>query len=77
MSEPIKAILTFDLPEAETELRFALDGLKWWCVVWDIDQELRSLYKYGELSNKEADRIEKLRDFIREKCSNNGLTLDQ
>ena len=41
-----KITLEFDTEEEE-EARTALDGRKWKCVVWDLDQELRNITKYG------------------------------
>jgi len=48
-----KITLEFDTEEEE-EARTALDGRKWKCVVWDLDQELRNITKYGTFNDREA-----------------------
>ena len=52
-----KITLEFDSTEEE-EARTALDGGKWKSVLWDLDQELRSLTKYGVFDNREATKEE-------------------
>jgi hypothetical protein len=48
-----KITLEFDSTEEE-EARTALDGGKWKSVLWDLDQELRNISKYGSYNGKEA-----------------------
>lgn len=48
-----KLTLEFNTEEEE-EARTALDGRKWKCVVWDLDQELRNITKYGSYNGREA-----------------------
>ena len=48
-----KITLEFDTEEEE-EARTALDGRKWKCVVWDLDQELRNITKYVKFNGREA-----------------------
>mgnify|MGYP001553225712 CR=1 FL=1 len=42
-----KIILEFDAAEEGEDARTALDGYKWKLAMWDLDQELRSVTKYG------------------------------
>lgn len=42
-----KAILEFDLNEERDEFQLMLNANKWYSVVWDIDQHLRSKTKYA------------------------------
>ena len=42
-----KIILEFDGVEEAKDARLAMDGYKWKLAMWDLDQELRSIVKYG------------------------------
>lgn len=50
----MKVTIEFDGDEEKQELRNALDGYKWKGLVWDVDQELRKITKYGFVGNREA-----------------------
>jgi hypothetical protein len=50
----MKVIIEYDGDEEREELFSALDGSKWKSVVWDIDQELRKITKYGYVDQREA-----------------------
>lgn len=76
-----KIILEFDSQEESTDARTALDGYKWKIAMWDLDQELRSVTKYGTFNGREAteaeqEMAERLREFIRETLSNHNLNLE-
>lgn len=49
----MKAILKFDLPEERKEFELATNSFKWYSVVWDMDQYLRSQTKYAPDSMSE------------------------
>lgn len=69
-----KIILEFDSVEEEENARTALDGYKWKLAMWDLDQALRSVTKYGasiinedkQSSEEEFEMAEKMRERIRE-----------
>ena len=62
----MKVTIEFDGEEEREELRTALDGYKWKCAVWDIDQKLREITKYGYVDKKEAtDQERDLADTLR------------
>ena len=73
-----KAILEFDMSNFEDTIAFkqataALDALG---ALWDIEQELRSLYKYDDtLSQEQLDIIEKIRDKVTTIISEHNLDL--
>lgn len=73
-----KVILEFDSVEEQEDIRSAIDGYKWKLVVWDIDQHLRSIVKYGEYDStaEQRDLAEKLREEIREIMGGYGLNLN-
>jgi hypothetical protein len=76
-----KIILEFDSIEEQDDARMALDGYKWKVAMWDLDQELRSVTKYGTFDGREAtgeeqNMAESLRDSIREVLNRSNLNLD-
>ena len=76
-----KIILEFDSFEEQDDARMALDGYKWKVAMWDLDQELRSVTKYGTFNEREAtveeqNMAESLRDSIREVLNRSNLNLD-
>ena len=76
-----KIILEFDSFEEKDDARDALDGYKWKLAVWDIDQQLRSVVKYGSHDNRQAtseemDFADKLREEIRSILDGYGINLE-
>ena len=70
----MKATLEF---EEEDDLRTALDGYKWKLVVFDLDQEMRSLLKYDEtITDEKWEQVEQLREKLHEIKNDYGLKLD-
>ena len=76
-----KIILEFDSFEEQDDARTALDGIKWKIAMWDLDQLLRSVTKYGTFDGREAteeerNMAESLRDSIREVLNESNLNLE-
>jgi len=76
-----KIILEFDSEEERDDARTALDGYKWKGAVWDLDQKLREITKYGYVDKKEAtdqerDLADRLRTELREILEDYNLNLD-
>lgn len=76
-----KIILEFDSDEEREDARTALDAYKWRGAVWDLDQKLREITKYGfvdkiEATDQERDLAEKLRKDLREILEDYNLNLD-
>lgn len=76
-----KIILEFDSNEEKEDARTALDAYKWKGAVWDLDQKLREITKYGFVDKKEAtdeerDLAERLRKDLREILEDYNLNLD-
>jgi len=77
-------ILKFDSIEEANDARTALDGHKWKYAMWDLDQRLRSVVKYGAsllnsektATDEETNAADKLREVIREILQSNNLSLD-
>jgi hypothetical protein len=77
-----KVILEFDSVEEQDEVKTALDGYKWKIAIWDLDQKLRSITKYGEsLIQDSASEIEQeiaiaMREELRNVLNSYNLNLD-
>jgi hypothetical protein len=58
----MKATLEFNLPDEEAEYYCATKGQAMLNVLWEMQQELRTLWKYEELSNEEQLIVERIRE---------------
>lgn len=73
----MKATLKFNLPEDQADFDFAIQGSNMYSALWDISQELRTLYKYEELDEKEWKMVERIRDKFYEILDENQIKLDK
>jgi hypothetical protein len=76
-----KIILEFDSIEDAEDARTALDGSRWKIAMWDLDQELRKIVKYGQFDGREAtseevEGADKLRQKLREILEEYNLNLE-
>jgi hypothetical protein len=78
-----KIILEFDGVQEAIEAQTAIDGDKWKMAMWELDQKLRSVHKYGaaltgsgEATSEEMDVCYRLRDVIREMLREDNLTIE-
>lgn len=78
-----KIILEFDSYEEAAEAKLALQASDWKHAMWKLDQELRSVTKYGasmlrqgEASKEEIEVAKKVRDSIRNLLANSNLDLE-
>lgn len=69
-----KITLEFDSFEDAEEALNAINGSKWKCAMWELDQHYRSQYKYSEI-DKDIEEAERVREKIREILSDNELIL--
>ena len=74
----MKAILEFNLPDDDQEFTLATNGLKFWSVLWELDQSLRAKTKYAsdDLPQDKYDAYCEVRDELRELMSDNNLDFD-
>jgi len=74
----MKATLEFNLPEDDQEFLLATSGLKFWSVLWELDQSLRSKTKYApdNLPQDKYDAYQEIREELRELMSNNNIDFD-
>jgi hypothetical protein len=73
----MKAKLTFNLPEDKHEWENAMRADAMFCALWDVSQELRTLWKYEELSDDEWKMVERIRDKFYEILDENQIKLDK
>lgn len=72
----MKATLTFNLPDEQYEYEAANKGAKLLYIITEMDQHLRSILKYEDgLSMETYDKVQSIRDFLREKCLEEGITI--
>jgi len=70
----MKATLTFTLPEEDSEHRLAINGHKYYSILWEFDQWLRGEMKYQD---HETVGTEAARDKLRELMDNDGVNFDE
>ena len=73
-----KAILEFNLPDDQQEFDLATSGLKFWSVLWELDQDLRAKTKYApdDLPQDKYDAYEEIRDKLHELMSESNISFD-
>lgn len=67
------ATLSFQLPEEQSEFQVAVDGVKWYSTVQELDEWLRTKIKHG---SGETAQYEEVRNALRDILSDNLLSLD-
>ena len=73
----MKALLEFNLPEDEAEFYCAIKGTAMLNVLWELQQELRKLYKYEELNKDEMLIVERMRNFLNDSLNDHEINLDK
>jgi hypothetical protein len=78
-----RVTIEFDRIEEADELRTALDGFKYKMLLWELDQKLRSVHKYGaalegsgEATPEEMDVCYRIREYIRQELQDSNLTIE-
>lgn len=73
----MKATIEFNLPEEDAEFYCATKGTAMLNALWDINQELRKLYKYEELNEDEWKIVERIRNSFNEILQDNDINLNK
>jgi hypothetical protein len=74
----MKAKLTFNLPDDQHEFDIAIQGSKMYLALWDLSQELRSMWKYQAYNTEEEYAIvETIRDKFYEILQEHNINLDK
>lgn len=62
----MKVNFEFLLPEDQDDLNIHLKSKDLYCVVWDLDQYMRNIVKYGEgpWTDEQIDAVQKVRDHL-------------
>jgi hypothetical protein len=74
----MKAILEFNLPDDQQDFELASNALKFWSVLYELDQDLRSKTKYApdDLPQDKYDAYKEIREKLRELMSENMINFD-
>ena len=75
----MKATLEFNLPEDQSDFDLAVNGAKAQLALWEMDQWLRSQYKYMPDEKYSKDRYEtyeECREKLREIIFENGVKFE-
>ena len=76
--KPMKAKLTFNLPDDQYEWDNAVNANSMYLALWDLSQELRSMWKYQSYKTEEEYAIvETIRDKFYEILSEHNINLDK
>lgn len=62
-----RAILTFRLPQEQTEYNAAMQGRDAKGAIWDVDQYCRNVLKHGEPNEHVRFHLEHIRNLLRER----------
>lgn len=75
----MKAKLEYNIPEERSDFDFAVNGHKWWIVVWEMEQYLRKRIKYQTevTTDEEIVALEEVREELRGFIEEQGLNLEQ
>lgn len=62
-------------PDGDEEARTAADGWKWRSALSAVDEKLRGMLKYEDLSEEVADVLQNVRDYLYEELNTRNLEL--
>ena len=68
------ATLTFDLHEDQHAFDCAINGVKYFDMIDEFRQHLRSLEKYADLTEEQYELIGKLREWLGGELANAGIS---
>lgn len=71
-----KATLTFDLPDEQTEHEMANKAADMWCVLNNLDQELRSHIKYDSHPEWHGETVEDIRKILLDMMMERGINFN-
>ena len=73
----MKAILEFNLPEEDAEFYCATKGTAMLNALWEIQTNLRTIWKYEELTEGQFEMIERIRDSFNSILQDNDINLNK
>ena len=72
----MKATLEFNLPEDQHEWNNAVNADKMYCALYEIQQEIRRVWKYAELTEGQVQIVKKIYDKVNEIINENNVNLN-
>jgi hypothetical protein len=73
----MKAKLEFNLPEYKYEREKAVQADAMFASLWDVQQELRRLWKYEELTEEQFKMVERIRDSFHSIIQEHNVNLNK
>jgi hypothetical protein len=71
-----KVTIEFNTIDEQHELELCINASKWFNIVWDYSEYLRTKLKYDELSDDAYKAIEEAREKLHELLNDEGLKID-
>ena len=74
----MKAKLEFNLPDDQQAFTLACNAMKFWSVLYELDQDLRAKTKYApdDLPQDKYDAYQEIRDTLYELMNEENISLD-
>lgn len=74
----MKAILEFNLPDDRQDFELASNAMKFWSVLYELDQELRTKTKYApdDLPQDKYDAYQEVRELLHDLMREENIGLD-
>jgi D-ribose pyranose/furanose isomerase RbsD len=74
----MKAILEFNLPEDDQDFNMAVNAMKFWSVLYELDQNLRAKTKYApdELPQDKYDAYQEVRELLHQLMNEENVNLE-
>ena len=69
----MKATLTFNLPDDNSDFLLAQRGKDYYSYLWDLDQDLRSWLKHGHQFKSIDEALERIREELHEQVNFDGI----
>ncbi len=74
----MKAILEFNLPEDNQDFNMAVNAMKFWSVLYELDQNLRAKTKYApdDLPQDKYDAYQEVRELLHQLMNEENVNLE-
>jgi adenylosuccinate synthase len=71
-----KAILEFNLPDDAEDFHYAVNGEEYYKALTDIRENVRKIWKYGELPEEQFNLVDEIYQMINQKINEVSTTND-
>jgi hypothetical protein len=74
----MKAILEFNLPDDDQDFNMAVNAMKFWSVLYELDQNLRAKTKYApdDLPQDKYDAYQEVRELLHQLMDEENVNLE-